>query len=141
MARGFTALGSSGSIISMSVVGLRELQRKIEDFSRAGGHLNEEMEDAVTEALESVKELSQSLCPVDTGRLRDSAQVTVVRGKNGSMKGTVTYDTPYAFFVHENPDAYHNPPTTFKFLEIAFAERRPQMVRIIEDAVRAALKG
>lgn len=135
------SLSKSGDIISMGFSGARELQRKLEDWSRAGNGLNEEVEDAMQDAMEKVKVDSQALCPIDTGRLRESASVAVYRHRNGALHASVSYDTPYAVYVHENPDAYHKAPTTFKFLEIAMLNNRPNIERMIRDAIRTVARG
>jgi hypothetical protein len=134
-------LSVAGSIISMSVAGMIDAQKKLEDRYRAGGNLNEEMEDAMQAMMDKVKADSQALCPVDTGRLRASAETGVFRHPNGRLSASVSYDTPYAVYVHENPDAYHAPPTTFKFLEIAFMNNRAMMEATIKKTVRRAVMG
>ena len=60
---------------------------------------------------ETVLEKSRAMVPVDTGRLRDSGKVTVQ-----GLEGCISYDTPYAEVVHENPFAHH-PAGQYKFLE------------------------
>jgi hypothetical protein len=55
---------------------------------------------------------------------------------NGRVSGSVGYDTDYARFVHENPYAYHAPPTQWKFLEMPLREYGPL---VAEDAARAIL--
>ena len=52
--------------------------------------------DALMAAGNRVLEASNAMCPVDTGRLRASGHVSM-DGNNV----TVSYDTPYAIYVHE----------------------------------------
>ncbi len=129
--------GTPGSTISMALRGLDELQQALEDM--ADEDLDLELEDAVFAELEEIKEASQEIVPVDTGRLHDSAFVDV-RRERGRIVGNVGYDTPYALYVHEDPDARHAPPTRWKFLEEAFAVAQAGMRARISERVRAFLK-
>src|SRR6266581_3111222 len=128
--------GTPGSTISMALRGLDELQQKLEDLH--GEDLDGEMEIAVQEELEEIKLESQEIVPYDTGKLHDSAFVDV-RREHGRVVGNVGYDTPYALYVHENPDAYHAPPTTWKYLEIPLAKAQPRFVARIAARVKAFL--
>jgi hypothetical protein len=61
------------------------------------------------------------LCPIDTGALRDTGTAHVT-GRGFGARAVVEFggpDAPYALYVHENLDAYHEPPTQAKFLEAA----------------------
>ncbi len=134
----FSALKATpGSAISMGLRGIDELQQKLEDL--AGDDLDDEMEEVVYEELEEIKEASQEIVPVDTGRLHDSAFVDV-RRERGKVQGIVGFDTEYALYVHENPDAFHKPPTRWKFLEEAFAMAQAGMLRRISERVWAFLR-
>lgn len=59
--------------------------------------------------------LSKSLVPVDTGRLRDSAKFSF----SGSAV-SISYNTPYASYVHEIMYYQHKAPTQAKYLTDAF---------------------
>lgn len=75
---------------------------------------------------------SQHLVPVDTERLKKSGRLKIV-GKDLGLAVQITYDTPYAIYVHENPFAHHEPPTQWKFVDTPVAENKA--------AFRKALKG
>jgi len=117
--------GQAGAAFYMTLRGLDELQAAFEDIS--GEDLDEEMEQALAAVLEEVKEESQRLVPYDTGLLHDSAYVQVDRSGSGQLTAYAGYDTDYAIFVHENPDAYHDPPTQWKFLEEPFMRMQPDI--------------
>jgi len=80
---------------------------------------------------------SQEEVPVDTGSLRASGHILppVLFGNEAYVE--IVYGgpaAPYAFFVHENLEAYHVPPTKAKFLE-GPASRRTRALgnRIISE--------
>ena len=62
-----------------------------------------------------IYETSQILVPVETGMLKASGKVT----KNSIGTYSVIYNTPYAKYVHEIIDNWHEFPTQSKFLEDA----------------------
>lgn len=132
-------IGTSG-MFRMNVVGLQELQRKLEALHREGVDLNEEIEEAVEVGLEKVREASNEICPIATGALRESAFVSVTRASNGRLRGYVGYGMFYAKWVHEDPDSRHAEGTGWKFLESAFIELRPELEQIISKATAAAIK-
>ena len=82
----------------------------------------EDMEDEVKlqsseysyEVAHQILNVAKSLCPVDTGRLRDSGKVIKVGNKYA-----VLFDCEYAYIVHENMVAKHPNGGTAKFLDIA----------------------
>ena len=83
------------------------------DIMSQGGHvLYEEAQDILT--------ASQVLCPVDTGALQNSAQVSppVVTPTGATVE--IGYGGPalgYAMVVHEDVSKRHASPTGAKFLE------------------------
>lgn len=80
---------------------------------------------AIEEAVKPTLELSQTYVPKDTGRLHDSGYVAVNK-RRGQVSVEVGYnrtgEAPYAIFVHEMPQFYHEPPTQYKYLERAMDE-------------------
>lgn len=125
--------GTTKGPIWFNMRGLDELQRSLENLY--GQDLREELEDAVQDELEEIKAESLEIVPVDTGKLHDSAFVGV--WSDGShIRGTVGYDTPYALYVHENPDAYHKAPTRWKFLEEPLMKAQPRFIARIAAAVK-----
>jgi hypothetical protein len=71
-------------------------------------------------ALELVKEEAVRRCPIDTGALRQSARVKV-RGNTGS----ISFEMPYALYVHEILH-YRHPVGEAKFLENAWRVKRQE---------------
>ena len=52
-----------------------------------------------------------------------------------SVMYSVEYTAPHAIIVHEDLDAYHDPPTQAKFLEAPYRALRRDMVEFIRDAM------
>lgn len=69
--------------------------------------------DASAEAAEALAEAARERTPVDTGALRESCHVT----QEGD-EAAVSYDAPYALYVHEHTWVSH-PVGQAKFLEDA----------------------
>jgi len=97
------------------------------------------VERAVPEAAEILLEESNKLCPVDTGRLKESGTI-VIQGKGLNTRAWVVYDTPYAIFVHENLEVFHEPPTQAKFLEEAVRRYKRDIHKFIRKEVQDATK-
>lgn len=123
---------------SFRTTGFAALQTKLEHA--AGEELDIEMEMAVEEVLEEVLAQSQAIVPYDTGRLHDSAFLRVERTSRG-IKTEIGYDTEYAVFVHENPDAYHEPPTQWQFLLEPLMRAQPRLEQRVQAGVRRLLLG
>lgn len=81
---------------------------------------------------------SQKLVPVDTGALRASGQVAV-EGKLLATTAYVFYGTSYATYVHEDLEAFHEPPTQAKYLEQPAREHNERLKQIIADECRREL--
>lgn len=71
-------------------------------------------------------EKSRELVPVETGALRVSGRV-VSSGAGFAARSYVSYDTPYAVYVHEDLTKYHEPPTQARFLADAVKKVRGAM--------------
>src|SRR5260370_39343245 len=95
--------GSPGSVVSMGLRGIDELQQKLEDLAVVV--LDDEMGEVVYEELEEIKEATQEIVPVDTGRLHVSAFVDV-RRERGRIVCNVGYANEYTLVVHENSYTY-----------------------------------
>jgi hypothetical protein len=67
---------------------------------------------------------TENYCPVDKGPLKASAKKTAI--VNGWR---ISYNTPYAIFVHERPGPRHfNPPSAcWKYLERAVNETQNEL--------------
>ena len=85
------------------------------------GGLADQYPDAVSVALQRVLEEilteSKKICPVKTGYLRGSGYVSEPIIGYGQILTTIGYSAEYAWWVHENLEANHHPPTKAKFLE------------------------
>jgi tetrahydromethanopterin S-methyltransferase subunit B len=129
-----TAGGKSGKGFTMALLNLDDITQYLrEEIEDVVDDLEEVLAPALTDL---VKIPSQKIVPVDTGALHDSAFVSVVRVGKWRIFAVVGYDTPYAIYVHEIP-ARHDPPTSWKFLEIAFAQNLERLEkRIIRDVRR-----
>jgi len=78
---------------------------------------------------------SQTLCPVLTGNLRNSAFTRVGKSLTHGDIVFVGYTAEYAIFVHENTGAYHHVGQA-KFLEAPARRLEPEMRRIIAEEVK-----
>lgn len=81
--------------------------------------------------LEGLEILAESapIVPVDTGTLRASGHVDAPKVDGLSVEVVVGYggaSAPYALIVHENLEAFHEPPTQAKYLESVVASRGPK---------------
>jgi len=72
---------------------------------------------ALQRVLEEILTESKKICPVKTGYLRGSGYVSEPVLGYGQILATIGYSAEYAWWVHENLEAYHHPPTKAKFLE------------------------
>lgn len=108
------------------------------------GYFNDKMEVAlplaIVDGLTPTLELARdTYCPIQTGALRESAYLEAKLGGQGveAEIGFARGGTPdYAVIVHENPAAYHKPPTQAKFLERAVNETAGNIV----DGIFGSLK-
>jgi len=140
-----TTISGRGKAFYVKFSGFDEMQKRLEALH--GVELSEEIVEGAEEFLEAVGERSDYLCPKDTHSLVNSRRVFVERTR-GRIRGAVSYGTVagvkdpslYAVYVHENPDAYHAPPTTWKFLEIAYAEMSRKALPMIGAHVKRALR-
>jgi hypothetical protein len=89
-----------------------------------------------------VFEASQLEVPVDTGALRSSGFITQPYVFGNQVAISIVYGqaaAPYALWVHEIMEYYHEPPTKAKFLEDpltnSLEEFRVGFRQVLEDAV------
>lgn len=125
--------GESDAAFYMVVGGLRELQRGLrEEFD----DVMDDLEAALWDGLErEILRPANVICPKDTGLLVSTGYVNVQR-KRGRISGMVGYDTDYAIYVHENPDARHKPPTRWKWLEETLVLNADRLLDRVEADVR-----
>lgn len=86
--------------------------------------------------------VSQLEVPVDTGALRSSGFITQPFVFGNQVAISIVYGqaaAPYALWVHEIMEYYHEPPTKAKFLEDpltnSLEEFRVGFRQVLEDAV------
>lgn len=129
-------IGKAGFAVEWE--GLDGFVNMLEDLA---GDPGEGLEDVVEAQLERIGARADFYCPKDTHSLVDSRQVWVETGRG--IEGAITYGGgpvgqrdpgEYALYVHEDPTKYHEPPTRFKFLEVAYAELGPSALRAVADA-------
>lgn len=78
---------------------------------------------------------SLKIVPVDTGALKNSGRATFT-GSGTETVGTVSYNTAYAVYVHEDLNARHAPGKTAKYLERPARELRGKLMQIVAEEVR-----
>lgn len=96
-------------------------------------------EEIIVEVLEPTLEIAKEYCPVDTGKLVDSAylELNTFRGKPRAEMGFARAGDPwYAAIVHESLWFHHEAPTQAKFLERAVFEDLNNIKARIEAAYR-----
>lgn len=111
--------GSSGRI-----QGIEQALRYVRNVTARHEQIAEQM--IVAEALKIFNE-SQFLCPIDKGLLRASGDI-VVKGKGFKTVVYIIYGMYYAIYVHEDPIAHHDPPTSWKYVEIPMRKYGPGVV-------------
>jgi hypothetical protein len=109
---------------------IKRLKRHIDEGEVAA-------ERATISAAETLLKLANEICPIATGKLRDSGHV-IVDGDGYNTVAAVIYDAEYAIYVHENLDAYHEPPTQAKWLEETLRTYRGDISEAIRTEVYEA---
>jgi len=95
-------------------------------------------EQALRHHAEAVKRRSMKLVPFDLGALHDSHAVIGPTGSGRDTEYRVEVGgptAPYAFFVHEDPNAFH-PRGQWKYLETASNE----LEVVFENSMIATMK-
>jgi hypothetical protein len=89
-----------------------------------------------------VFERSQYEVPVDTGALRSSGYITQPYVIGNQVAISIVYGqaaAPYALWVHERLESYHEPPTKSKFLEDpltnSLEDFRVGFRQVLQDAI------
>ena len=119
-----------------TIVGIPETIKRLKRYREAGEIA---AENAAIEAANLILEESLKLCPIDTGYLRSTGKI-VVQGSGYGIQVTVGYSADYAVYVHENLEAYHNPPTQAQFLSEVLRRYRGDISQKIKSEVHAALR-
>ena len=83
-----------------------------------------------------MKESKEVHCPVDTGDMKTSGEVEIVKNTGTEFHVTLTYgkDLNYPIYVHEIP--YHHNHGSWKFLSIPFNHASPKLLETIAAGVK-----
>jgi len=120
---------------SIIVKGREEVVRSLREMA---GNIPEAARRALWTGGSKMMNQSKKWCPVDTGILRASGAVSVPA--RGGIAVSLGYYTDYAIYVHENMNAYHNPPTKAKFLEDAVNAGKEDMLNEFEAEMKKVVK-
>lgn len=114
-------------MVSFEVTGIEALIAKMAKYA---SEVPNEAARALMEEVAIEKREAMRRTPVDTGALRAShiQRDPVFRGRDISVTLEVGGPSaPYAWYVHENPDAYHK-VGEYKWLERTLLESAPYML-------------
>jgi HK97 gp10 family phage protein len=104
-------------------------------FGEAQTRIETELAAAIEQAAALVEARAKELCPVRTGRLRDSIRAAVTEIAGDVLRAEVSSDVPYAAAVELGTRRAPAQPFLFPALEAC----RDEVRRIIEDCVRRAI--
>jgi hypothetical protein len=102
----------------------------------------QKLEDGMLKYAMVVMKKGDYYCPKDTLDLVNSGHI-IVEGKGLNVKFRVTYggeDAPYALWVHEDLEKYHEPPTCAKWLERAIRETRGTGKSIVQRELQGGVR-
>ncbi len=68
--------------------------------------------------------------------LTTKLQALAAKAQKDQASVVVGYTANYAIFVHENLEAYHEPPTQAKYLEQPARELKPELASIIAELIK-----
>jgi hypothetical protein len=135
--RGSHAGGSEQALNADFRASMDDLLGNLQEFI---DHMEDVKEDVLIEALEPTFGKALEYCPIDKGNLRKSGYLES-RTSRGRAEVEIGFarggDPHYAIYVHEIP-AYHEPPTSDKFLEKAIAEDYFSIISSLPRLVREA---
>lgn len=124
----------AGNMVQSRIIGVNATLKKLKTYrsmAEKGASLG------VFKATEFLGNEANKVTPKDTGLLRKSKQ-THYTGKGFEKKGMVSYNTPYAIYVHEDLSKTHSSGTYAKFLQKTAWEKRGEMAAIIANEIRKA---
>ena len=108
------------------------------------GKAQSETAQAFGDVLNNIIMESQAECPYDyenphdtgTPHLRDTVLRTGPGIEGNSIVAYISYNTPYAVIVHENPNVRHHYPTKWKFLEDPATRNIPTLLSNIQMRIK-----
>jgi hypothetical protein len=102
-------------------------------LQNAAKNVPEQVEEAMKAEANRLLEQVRERTPVATGVLRDSFAATIER-KPDKVVITIGTDVPYAPYVHENLEAFHEVGDA-KFLESVIDETEPELIRNVAKRI------
>lgn len=137
-----TSQGSKASFNKMYTKSAREsMQGVIKEISAIFNQTKAILPDVMEASLQPTFERSQLYCPVKTGLLKSSGDLSSGIAK-GRPTATISYgnggEVHYAAMVHEMTENFHEPPTRSKFLQSALEEDINNILPRIQAALRVS---
>ena len=103
------------------------------------GKVKEQAVKALDDVAEFVLEEANKTAPIDEGTLRRSAVPSV---DDENLVAAVSYDTPYATRLHEDPGiSFSDPSARHKWLELTLDEQQKNIRKYIADEMKKAFRG
>jgi len=121
------------------MVYLKGVNRVLKNINKIVNKSSKAYFQAVQDAASKVLRRSNSLVPVDTGRLRSSGKMSSVKYIKAKSRSKVYYDVEYAVAVHERIWVQHANGES-KFLEKAANEIRPYLMDLYKHYLRKVIK-
>jgi hypothetical protein len=93
--------------------------------------------DAVDDFTKAIETVSKEIyCPVDTGELKGSCRNHIVRNNKRWYFREISYNTYYAWYVHEQPTPHANPTSAqWKYLSTPLFMYQANLIRSVTDAM------
>jgi hypothetical protein len=135
--------------VNLSKASRRKIVRGLDDVNRRLETLKRSPETVAAQArglfrgAHRIMNASKRIVPVRFGVLRASGVVDVPDVRRDRVTQTLGYGgpaVPYALKVHEDPRAYHKPPTQYKYLEQPYLELRHLAFNDVEVEMRARMR-
>jgi hypothetical protein len=104
------------------------------NIGRIGAQIKAGAEDGVTLAIEHLLTEANKHVPHDEGTLERSGD-TGVETSGGQVRGSVSYDTPYAVKQHEDMSLHHDGKGESKWLENTMAAESGTVGKIIATSI------
>jgi hypothetical protein len=126
-----------GKLISADFRGFEDFQRRLVALAKADPWTRTAA-GVLKQRAFRIYEVSQRLVPVDLGALKASGFVSLPDIQGDWIEITIGYGgpaAPYAFYVHEDLEAFHDDGQA-KYLEIPFLAERDGMIHQLREAVK-----
>lgn len=92
------------------------LEKTINKYKKRIDTVRKQTSKSVNKLTEDVASLSKDYVPVDSGKLKASFKQTLDDNSSDKITTSISYDTPYAMYVHEDMTVRHgtNLPMSYK---------------------------